>query len=197
MPVLLRWCAAGVRSGLLSLLVAILALGVHAGSTAGARPSLLTYTSTLYLYSLSYPATWKLDTHVNSAAVLGKAEAAISPAALRLMAPDGEAVITVLVKQGPTTTAAIKAEEAVLLREHATLVGKISFDTRTIRGLVFCSADATENVSNKGQVERVIFATSHGHFTYYFAGELMLKQKDSTVRGNELVSIFNSIRLTQ
>jgi hypothetical protein len=195
MSVFVFWSAAGARGAVLGLLFSVIAIGATGRTPAGARPVVIQYTSPTYQYSLSYPASWKRDTTIKSTGPYGKVEASISPAALQLLAPGGDAIVVVLVKQSPTSTAAIRAKEDALLREHATRVGKINYDTRTINGVVFVSADAPDKVSSKGRVEGVIFATSHGHFTYYFAGALLLKQKDSTARGNELIAIFNSIKL--
>jgi hypothetical protein len=185
-----------MRGAAACLLLLAYALASGGGTGMRAAPSLATtmYDARADRYSLRYPSSWYFDQRVPTID-FGKVEQGIAKYGIQIQSPDNLALAGVITRPYAASASAIKAVLIALLAENPTIVGNISWSSHAIHGAIFLEGTAMERVGAAKRAMVYVLGASRGRHTYYLLGAVLLKQKTSALRGAELESIFNSIRL--
>lgn len=182
--------------------IAAVAFALSVVATGGSAPSpvaaardqairLKTFADPWYGYTLRYPATWKLQPDVQIAS-LSKTDALLGPVGSILQAPNGIDGVVLIVKPG-TSPAPFAAQARALLTQGVTIQGKIAFDTRTVGGVTFQSAQTTAKSSGGDRGQETVLRGVHGTHTYGILVVLLLNRPTTSQRRVEIGSILANI----
>jgi hypothetical protein len=152
-------------------LKATLALTVLLGSMGLTGPvhaaGMKTYANKKHGYTLQYPASWTRKPHAYQQDVA-------------FVAPDTNAIVTATATAGSATPAAIKAQQARVLKGMGKARGRLSARLVSIHGVTFQLAEIVTRTPQGKLLDAVLLDTVHGAYVYDF--EAFLLYNGSTYR---------------
>jgi hypothetical protein len=141
-----------------------------------------TYTNKAHRYSLRYPATWTVTPHAAHTDV-------------EFEAPDTNAIVTAYATLGSATPAAVKAQQAKVLKGAGKAQGRLTYKLASIHGITYAVSEIVTKTAQGKVLDMVLLDTVHGKYLYDFEAFLLYNGPTYTAETKTVQKILNSIKL--
>jgi hypothetical protein len=143
-----------------------------------------TYTNKARGYSLQYPGSWTVKKHAGRTDV-------------EFVAPDTNAIVTATATAGRATEAAIKTQQAKILKGFGTAQGSVAFKAVGINGVTYGLSEVVTKTAQGKLLDVVLLDTVHGAYIYDFDTFLLYKGPTYKADTTTVQRMLNSIKLTK
>jgi hypothetical protein len=167
-----------------SLGLAVLVSGIIGGSLLpqAQAAGMKTYTNKAYGYSMQYPANWTLKLHTSQADAM-------------FTAPDTNAIVTSSGNRGTATIAAIKAQQAKVLKGLGKAQGSLTYKRVLINGVIYELSEIVTKVKSGKVLDSVLLDTVHAGNIYDFEAFVLFNASSTKGETKAVQHMLNSILL--
>jgi hypothetical protein len=166
-----------------TLALAALLVGMSIAGVANAA-GMKTYTNKARGYSMHYPSSWTIKKHAGRTDV-------------EFVAPDTNAIVTATATAGSATKAAIKTQQAKILKGVGTAQGSVAFKVVGINGVTYGLSEVVTKTAQGKVLDVVLLDTVHGAYIYDFNAFLLYKGPTYKGETTTVQQMLNSIKLTK
>lgn len=158
--------------------LAVTGLG-HGAHAAGMK----TYANKAHGYTMQYPSNWTRKPHASGSDV-------------EFDAPDHSAAVIDSATLGTATTAAIKAQQAKVLKGLGTPQGPLTYAVKSINGINYQISELVTKTNGK-LLDVILLDTVHGAYLYDFEGFIAFNKPTTKAATATIDDMLNSLTLTK